>query len=110
MVDRHDQHVELTEDGRVVGVAAVHPVQDSPVVRAELHVEAGHVPVGTGARLVDAVLDLPETREGCRLEATVPIGDTESLDRLRDRCDAVETRPAGATCLVDATLPAGEER
>jgi uncharacterized phage protein gp47/JayE len=106
--DRHDRQVEVAEDGRVVGVADVHPVEDSAVVRAELHVEAGHLRVGTSARLVDAVLDLPATKEGHRLEATLPIGDTESLDRLRARCEAVQTRPAGATCLVDATLPARE--
>jgi uncharacterized phage protein gp47/JayE len=104
--DRHDRHVEVAREGRVVGVADVHSVDDTSTVRAELHIEAGHVGVGTSAKLVDAVLDLPETKEGRRLEATLPIGDSESLDRLRARCETVQTRPAGATCLVDATLAA----
>ena len=75
------------------------------MVRASLHAQAGHLPAGTRTRLVDAVLDLPQTRESNRLEATVPLGDAESLDRLRERCDEVLTRPAGASCLVDAALP-----
>ncbi len=104
--DRHVE-VEIEKDGRVVRNADVRPLPDHSVVRADLHVESGHLPVGTGAELVDAVLDLPESRECSRLEATLPIGDAESLERLRERCESVETRPAGATCLVDATLPAG---
>jgi anti-anti-sigma factor len=102
-----DRHVEVAADGRVLGTADVCPVDDA-TVRADLRVEAGHRPVGVGAQLVDAVLDLPAAREGSRLEATLPAGDAESLERLRARCDDVETRPAGATCLVDATLPTEE--
>jgi hypothetical protein len=100
-----DRHVEVAKDGRMVREADVRPLPDQSVVRADLRVESGHLPVGTGAELVDAVLDLPESREGSKLEATLPIGDTESLKRLRERCETVETRPAGASCLVDATLP-----
>ena len=104
----HDQHVEVAKDGRTVREADIRPLPDSSVVRADLHVEAGPQPVGTGAELVDAVLDLPASQAGSRLEATLPMGDTEPLDRLRERCETVETRPAGSTCLVDASLPAGD--
>jgi hypothetical protein len=103
---RPDRHIEIAKDGRVVRDADIRPLPEHSVVRADLHVESGHLPVGTGAEIVDAVLDLPELREGSKLEATLPIGDTESLERLRQRCESVETRPAGASCLVDATLPA----
>ena len=48
----------------------------------------------------------PQTQDSNRLEATLPLGDAESLDRLRERCDDVQVRPAGASCLVDAALPA----
>jgi hypothetical protein len=39
------------------------------------------------------------------MEATVPLGDAESLERLRDRTDETITRPAGATALVDGDIP-----
>jgi hypothetical protein len=97
--------VTLAENGEVVALADVEPLEDQGVVRASLHAQSGHLPTGTRSRLVDAVLDLPETRESNRLEATLPLGDAESLDRLRERCDEVQTRPAGASCLVDAALP-----
>lgn len=103
-VERNGSHVELAEHGQVIASADVERLPDRGVVRAALHAKSGHVPSGTRTRLVDAVLDLPETRHVSRLEATVPLGDAESLDRLRERCDEVQTRPAGVSCLVDAAL------
>lgn len=103
--EQTSRHVELADDGHVVAVADVEPLDDPRVVRAALHLEAGHLPVGTRARLVDVVLDLPEIRRCRKLEATLPLGDAESLDRLRARCEEVSIRPAGASCLVDAELP-----
>jgi hypothetical protein len=108
--EQHGRQVKVVEDGEVVAVADVEPADDQGVVRAVLHAQAGHLPTGTRTRLVDAVLDLPQTNASSRLEATLPLGDAESLDRLRERCDEVQTRPAGASCLVDAALstdPAG---
>lgn len=102
---RHGRHVEIAQDGETVALADIQTLEDGDVVRAELHIEAGHVPSGTASRLVDAVLDLPETRESTRLEATLHMGDAESLGRLRECCDEVHTQPAGASCLVDALVP-----
>jgi hypothetical protein len=50
-------------------------------------------------------MDQPEVRGSTRLEATVPLGDGEALDRLRQRTDDAVTRPAGSTALLDANLP-----
>jgi hypothetical protein len=38
----------------------------------------------------------------------VPLGDAESLERLRERTDDTVTRPAGSTALVDAGIPPGD--
>jgi len=103
--DEGHTHLEIDVDGRVVATADVEQHDQPCVVRATLNVEPGHQPTGSRTRLVDAVLDLPEVHDQQRLEATLPIGDTEILERLRERCDDVQTRPAGATCLVDADLP-----
>jgi uncharacterized phage protein gp47/JayE len=100
------RQVKVAEHGEVVAVADVEPTDEQGVIRASLHARAGHLPTGTRTRLVDGVLDLPQTTDSNRLEATIPLGDAESLDRLRERCDEVRTRPAGASCLVDAALPA----
>ena len=52
-------------------------------------------------------MDLPEVQDSARLEAAVPLGDAESLERLRERAEDTVTRPAGSTALVDADIPPG---
>jgi hypothetical protein len=49
-------------------------------------------------------MDLPEVRASARLEATVPLGDTEALERLRERASNAVMRPAGSTVLVDVPV------
>jgi hypothetical protein len=50
-------------------------------------------------------MDLPEVQASARLEAAIPRGDGESLDRLRERTEDTVTRSAGSTVLVDADIP-----
>ena len=97
------QHITIEDDNRVLAEADVRSAPD--VVKAALRVEAGHLPPGTRARLVDAVLDIPAAQPGTRLEVTVPAGDAEMLERIRERCEQVETRAAGASCLLNTTQP-----
>ncbi len=100
------RNVEVSDGDRVVASAQVDASPDTPdTAQASLHAEAGHLPVGTRASLVDAVLDLPELQGSTHLEATVPLGDAESLQRLRERTDNLTTRAAGASALIDADLP-----
>jgi hypothetical protein len=107
-MDEHDRpriSVE-DEDGRCVAEADIDVVGHSEV-RASLHVEPGHLPRGTRTRLVDAVLDTPEVRSSEHVQVALPLGDTEILDRVRERCHAEEVRAAGATCLVEADVADG---
>ena len=99
-----DQTILIEEEGRTLASAEVRPAGEPGTVRSELHVESGHLPGGTRTRLVDAVLEHPQVDEADRLLATMPVGDTEMLHRVRQRCDDVEARAAGATTLVEARL------
>jgi hypothetical protein len=98
------REIEVEVDGRVAAVADVRRTDDPAVVRSAMHVESGHLPPGTRARLVDAVLDDPEVSAASHLAASMPTGDTELLDRVRERTDTVEVRAAGSTNLVEADL------
>ena len=100
-----DATFQIEDEGRLVALAQVHPTGTAGVVHSALSVAGGHLPAGTRTRLVDAVLDCPEVRGAERLLATLPVSDTEMLDRLRQRCAVVETRAAGATKLVEARIP-----
>jgi hypothetical protein len=103
------RRVEVRENDRTVAAADVAASGEAGgTARASLHAESGHVPPGKRTDLVDAVMDLPEVQASARLEAAVPIGDGESLERLRQRTEESATRPAGATALVDAVIPADD--
>lgn len=98
-------HVEVSDGERTVAAAEVRRLEPERTARVSLHAESGHIPVGSRASLVDAVLAQPEVRNSARLEATIPMGDGESLTRLRQKCEDVRIRPAGVSLLVDASLP-----
>ena len=99
-----DLIISIEQGGRTVASAEVHPAGEPGVVHSDLHAESGQLPSGTRSRLVDAVLELPQVDEAERLVATMPLGDTEMLDRVRERCDDVHAHAAGATKIVEARL------
>jgi hypothetical protein len=105
-MNRSDDHatIQIETDGRLLATAEVHQTDDAHVVHSDLHVESGPLPVGTRSRLVDAVLAHPEVDHADRLLATMPLGDTEMLARVRERCDQVEAHAAGATKVVEARV------
>ncbi|MBV9207822.1 MAG: hypothetical protein JO037_21020 [Actinobacteria bacterium] len=100
------RHVEVKAGDQTVAAAEVTTLDNAGgTVRTSLHPSSGPTPPGSRASLVDAVMDLPEVRASSRLEATVPLGDAESLERLRERTGDTVARPAGSTVLVDADIP-----
>ena len=92
------------DDGRPLAVARIDLV-DTDVARASLYVASGHLPSGTRTRLVDAVFDDPDVRSRRRVQVTPPLGDTEILNRVRQRGLIATFRAAGSTCLAEAELP-----
>jgi hypothetical protein len=98
------RHVEIRDGSQIVAAAEV-TTPAAGTARTSLHAAAGHVPPGWRTDLVDAVMDLPEVRGSERLEATVPRGDGEFLERLRQRTTGAVIRPAGSTVLLDAVIP-----
>jgi hypothetical protein len=100
--------VEVKDGDQTVAAAEVTALDNAEgTVRASLLPSSGHTPPGSRASLVDAVMDLPEVQASSRLEATIPLGDADSLQRLRERTEDTVTRPAGSTALVDADIPPG---
>ena len=99
-------HVEIKEGDDTVAAADVTiPAEPEGTAQASLHSSPGHVTPGSRASLVDAVMDLPEVKESSRLEAALPLGDSETLGRLRERSENATTRPAGSSALLDADIP-----
>jgi hypothetical protein len=100
------RRVEVSDGGQTVAAAEVTTSGPAgATIRASLHASSRPTLPGGRAGLVDAIMDLPEVQAGERIEATVPLGDGESLERLRERTEDPVTRPAGATVLLDADIP-----
>jgi hypothetical protein len=100
-------HVEIKDEAdRTVAEAEV-TTADGPegTVRTSMHAKDAYVPPGPRASLVDTVMDLPEVQASDRVEAAIPYGDGESLQRLRERTEDSQARVAGATTLFDANIP-----
>jgi hypothetical protein len=105
------RHIEIRDGDRMVAAAEVDASGEAGgTARASLHAAPGHVTPGRRADLVDAVMDLPEVQASERLEATVQLGDAETLGRLRERTEDAVTRPAGSTALVDAVIPEARQQ
>jgi len=98
-------HLTVHDAGHVVAEATVTSDADLQAVHADLHVEAGQQPAGARRQLVDAVVDLAAAEPGTQLNVTLPAGDSEILNRLHERVDGLQTRPAGASCLATGTTP-----
>ncbi len=87
------QYITLTDDNQILAEATIRSATHRPSIHADLHVEAGHLPVGTRTRLVDAVLDVTAAEPGTHLQVTLPAGDGEILDRLRQRYEDLQIHP-----------------
>jgi hypothetical protein len=103
------RHVEIKDEGDHTAAEAEVTTDRGPegTVRTSMHAKDAYVRTGHRARLVDAVMDLPEVQASDRVEAAIPYGDGESLERLRERTEDAQARAAGATTLLDANIPSG---
>jgi hypothetical protein len=101
------RHIEVKDHNDQTAAVAAVSVDSGPegTVRASVYAKGEHVRPGDRAHLVDQVMDLPEVQAADRLEATVPFGDAESVERLRERTNDAELRAAGASTLLDANVP-----
>ena len=100
--ERHT--IQIEDDGLTLASAEVHATDRPGVVHTDLHAESGPLPPSTRTRIVDALLEHPDVHSADHMVATMPLGDTEMLQRVRERCEDVEVHAAGATKIVDARL------
>jgi len=96
------RHVEISDEGRAVAAAEVTSEGPGGTARAALRAESGHITPGRRAGLAGAVLDLPGVQESARLNVVFPLGDSETLQRLQERCPDVRPHPAGDSAIMEA--------
>ena len=101
-------HLEIKEGDATVAADVTIAPEEGPgqgTAQTSVHAVSGHIPPGRRASLVDAVMDLPDVQGSARLEAAVPLGDSETLERLRERSENASIRAAGAVRCSTPTSP-----
>lgn len=102
MSEAREVHVQ-DADGQPLASATLS-TDDADIVRASLHVGAGPLPPGTRTRLVDKLLEQPETTPGTEISAALPAGDCEIIERLQERTTDTAARRAGASTIIDGRV------
>ncbi len=100
------REVELRDtEGTLIASATVSIGSDGGGVCAALHIEPGHLPPDTRARLIDTLLHQPEVDPGAALTVVVPAGDGELIEALHRRTAETASRRVGATTVIEGQLP-----
>ncbi len=94
-----DKQIRVEKEGRVVAQATVS-ADDDGQGRAQVHVAAGQLPVGTRREVVEAVHEAVTEHHTHHLTATVPLGDVELVQGIRNHLDGDQIRAAGATSII----------
>jgi hypothetical protein len=95
-----DTQITIEEDGQVLARATVSDADEDGESRAQVHMASGHLPVGARQKVVDAVYERVTEHHATHLTATVPCGDAELVEGIRDHLDHVELLAAGATSII----------
>ena len=95
-----DTQIIVEEDGQVLARATVSDADGDGESLAQVNVSSGHLPVGTRQQVVDAVHEAVTEHHTRRLTATVPCGDAELVEGIRNHLDHVELRAAGASSII----------
>jgi hypothetical protein len=95
-------HLTVSDrDGRI---AEADITASADCVCLTFHVQSGHNRVDARPELMEAIFALEDVGGQDRIKATVPLGDVDLLNAIRNRCSSTQTRAAGASCLVDGVL------
>ena len=97
--------ISLEKDGRLLAEATLSDVDPDGRLKAQVHVEAGHLPPGTRTAMAEAIHERVQSSSAEHLTAAVPLGDGELIDGLARPLSDVTLRAAGATSLIDGDVP-----
>lgn len=101
-----DRHITIAAEGDVLAEASVSTPDDDGEVRVAVHVAPGQLPAGARQRMADAIHDTLTENNAERVTATVPLGDAELVDGIREHLDHAELRAAGATSIIQGDVRA----
>ena len=102
-----DRHVTIKAHGETVAEATISTPGDDAEVHVDVHVASGHLPAGARQRLADAIHEAVVEDHAERLTATLPLGDAELVEGVRDHLNDAELRAAGSTTIIEGNIEPG---
>ena len=96
--------ISVEDGGEVVAQATVTTPEGTGAAHAEVSMAPGHLPVGTRRMVADAVHEAVVADHAGHLTASVPQGDAELVDGIRDHLSDVHVRAAGATTIIEGDV------
>lgn len=98
------KQISIEENGQVLAEATITAPDKNNDARAEVTVAPGHLPVGTRQKMADAVHEAVCDGNAAHLTATVPHGDAELVNGIRDHLSNVDLRAAGASSIIEGDI------
>jgi hypothetical protein len=102
-----ERQIRIEEDGRLLSQATVRPPDENRESTAHVHVASGQLPSGTRRKMADAIHEVVTEDEAERLTATLPLGDAELVEGIKDHLSECELRAAGATSILRGQIKPG---
>jgi hypothetical protein len=99
-----NRHVSIAAGGDVLAEATISTPDDNGEVRVAVAMASGHLPAGARQRMADAIHETVINDHADRLTASVPLGDAELVDGIRQHLDDPELRAAGATSIIEGDI------
>ena len=99
-----DKHVSITAGGEILAEATISAPDGEGEALVNVHMASGHLPVGARRRMADAIHEAVTEDRADRITATVPLGDAELVEGIRDHLDDVELHAAGATSIIQGDV------
>ena len=96
--------ITVEDGGEVVAHATVTTADGTGEAWAEVSMAPGHLPVGTRQKVADAVHEAVIADHARHLTASVPHGDAELVDGIRDHLSDVDVRAAGASSIIEGDI------
>lgn len=99
-----DRHISIEADGQVLSQATISPGDQHNEARAQVHVASGHLPPGTHQQMAEAIHDAVSQDNAEHLTASVPRGEAELVEGIRDHLTEVQMRSAGSTSIIQGDV------
>jgi len=104
-----DRHVTIEAHGETLAEATISNPDDDAAVRVAVHMASGHLPAGARHRLTEAIHEVVLDDHAERLTATVPLGDAELVEGIREHLSDPELRAAGSTSIIQGDVAPVEQ-